>query len=57
MGGRYYGEDDKAILSSCERYGVEEGKWLPMPPMKVKRCTFMALIWKERLYVLGGYTG
>ena len=28
-----------------------------MPDLNVKRCTCYALLWKENIYVFGGYTG
>lgn len=57
IGGRYFGEDQEAILKGCERYSFGKDEWIIMPNLNIKRCTCYAIIWKEELYVIGGYTG
>ena len=57
FGGRHFGDDNTAILNHCEKFDLSEKKWAPMPKMNIKRCTFLSLVWNERIYVFGGYTG
>ena len=57
FGGRFYGSDEEAILSSCEAYSIENKEWIKIPDLNIKRCTCYALLWKEDIYVFGGYTG
>ena len=33
MGGRTYGDDEKAILDTCERYNFDTKKWEWIAPM------------------------
>ena len=33
MGGRTYGDDEKAILDTCERYNFDSKKWEWIAPM------------------------
>lgn len=39
IGGRYFGEDEEAILVSCERYSIVDNKWQMIANLNVKRCT------------------
>lgn len=57
FGGRYFGEDDVAILSHCEVYSFKQDSWSVLPRLNVKRCTCYAMAWKNEIYVFGGYTG
>lgn len=57
IGGRYFGEDEEAILRTCERYSFEGNGWEVMPSLIVKRCTCYAIEWRKDLYVFAGYTG
>lgn len=57
FGGRYFGEDDVAILSHCEAYSFVSDSWRILPPLNVKRCTCHSMAWKDSVYVFGGYTG
>lgn len=39
IGGRYFGEDEEAILASCERFSILDNKWDMIANLNVKRCT------------------
>lgn len=57
LGGRYYGDDKEGILGCCEKYLVEEDRWVGLPAMNVKRCTCFTMFYKNAIYAFGGYTG
>lgn len=57
IGGRYFGEDEQAILNVCEKYSFDSNQWSVVASMNVKRCTCYVLAWHEFIYVFGGYTG
>ena len=57
MGGRTYGEDEQAILEHCERYDFNENVWEVIAPMQQRRCSGYTFIYKDKIYVVGGYTG
>jgi hypothetical protein len=57
VGGRFFGEDEVAILASCEAYSPAQDAWRLLPSLNVKRCTSYAMLWREDVYVFGGYTG
>ena len=56
IGGRVYGGDDVSLLKKCEYFDLELGKWFEMPSMNIERCTCLSFIYKEQLWVVGGYT-
>lgn len=53
--GRSYGEGNDGILNDCEVY--EFGKWKTIASMNKKRATFFSIVFKNKIYVFGGYTG
>ena len=55
IAGRDYGEDKNAIFSDCERYNLTMDTWERVPSLNIKRCTTNAFIYKERIYVAGGF--
>lgn len=56
LGGRIYGTDDQSLLARCEYFDFEKNSWVEMPEMKKKRCTSMAFIYRNMIWVFGGYT-
>lgn len=57
LAGRTYGEDNEAILSNCERYSFNEKKWTQIAPLNQARCSAMAFILKNKVFIFGGYKG
>ena len=57
VGGRYFGEDDEAIMKHCEKYSPLKNEWIILPKMAIERCTCMLMAWGGQVYVFGGYTG
>jgi len=57
IGGRTWGEDDQAILRSCERYDVQKNQWEKVGDLKGARCSATAFVMNSKLYVFGGYKG
>jgi len=57
LGGRTWGEDNQAILNSCERYNILTNTWEEIASLKYPRCSAMAFHLKNRIYMLGGYKG
>ncbi len=57
IGGRFFGEDQQAILHGCEKYSFSDNEWKSLPNLNVKRCTCYVIEWKKDLFVFGGYTG
>jgi hypothetical protein len=57
VGGRTYGDDEQAILDTCECYDFDKNKWEWIAPMQSKRCTAFMFIYTNMIYVFGGYTG
>ena len=56
LGGRQYGADDVATISYCERMDVNTLQWTKIAPMGQNRCSSMAYVYKEKLYVAGGFS-
>jgi len=56
LGGRVYGGDQESLLSECEYFDFEEQAWVEVAPMNKKRCTSMAFVYKDCIWVFGGYT-
>jgi len=57
IGGRKWGEDEEAILTSCERYNLLTNQWEQIAKLNRPRCSAMTFQLKNRIYVLGGYKG
>ena len=57
IGGRTWGEDDQAILNTCERYNPATEKWEQMAQLNHPRCSAMAFQLSNRIFILGGYSG
>jgi len=57
FGGRYFGEDEQGILEHCERLKLDDDSWEVIAPMQSKRCTGFCCIYRDMIYVFGGYTG
>ena len=57
FGGRYFGDDEEAILKCCEFYSFNQNQWTVLPNLNIQRCTCYAISWKNQIYVFGGYTG
>ncbi|EAR99083.1 kelch motif protein (macronuclear) [Tetrahymena thermophila SB210] len=58
IGGRSYGDDQQAILRSCEVFDLDQKSWSFHPPLNVARCTGMVFLYNEHdMYVAGGYSG
>ena len=55
LGGRSYGVDSQAIMSSCEVFDPELMEWKSIADMNVQRCNFSALVVQNSLWVVGGY--
>ena len=56
IGGRVYGADDVSLLNKCERFNIETRKWEIIADMNVNRCTCTAFLFRNEIYVFGGYT-
>jgi N-acetylneuraminic acid mutarotase len=56
IGGRIYGGDDVSLLNKCERYDLFTNEWTEICPMHQRRCTAMTFLYKDQLWVFGGYT-
>ena len=58
IGGRTYGTDEVGILNQCETFDLKiKSKWNSIAKMKKSRCTGFLIIYQERIYAFGGYTG
>ena len=44
-------------MDKCEMYDFSKNTWSAISPMTVKRCTSSAFVYKDLIYVIGGYTG
>lgn len=40
----------------CRRYDPAEDAWVELPPMKKPRVLAGSVVYKEKIYVIGGYT-
>ena len=56
VGGRVYGNDNVSLQRKCEYFDLQTKEWVKMPDMHIKRCTCLAFIYQESLWVVGGYT-
>ena len=54
IGGRDYGQDNIAILKSCEEYNFETNVWDQIGDLNFPRCNFSSLVYKDNMYVFGG---
>lgn len=57
IGGREFGNDDKALMKDTERLNLLTLKWEELPSLNVKRCTSNAFTYNNNVYVAGGYAG
>ena len=57
IGGRTYGEDREAILSSCERFNLLTGEWQKIAALNYPRCSAMSFLLKGKILLIGGYKG
>ncbi|KAL4507197.1 hypothetical protein ABPG72_001990 [Tetrahymena utriculariae] len=58
IGGRSYGDDQQAILRSCEVFDLDQRSWSFHPPLNIARCTGMIFLYNQHdMYVAGGYSG
>ncbi len=57
IGGRVYGDDTVSLLNKCERFSYETNKWENIANMNNNRCTSSAFIYKNGIWVIGGYSG
>jgi len=57
LAGRTYGEDNDAILSRCERYSLNDKKWVEIAPVNQFRCSSMTFVLKNKIHLFGGYKG
>lgn len=57
LGGRAYGSDEVALLSHVEAYDQNTKTWSLCANMLKPRCTGFVCIYKQGIYVFGGYTG
>ena len=57
IAGRSYGEDNDAILKRCERFSLNDKKWVEMAPLNQARCSAMSFLLKNKIYIFGGYKG
>lgn len=53
------GYDGEKYLNSVERYDQETNLWLPVKPMKQKRCTLSSVSSNDcrYIYAIGGFNG
>lgn len=56
LGGRTYGTDQEAIYRNCEVFDFASKSWSEIASMKERRCSFQAMVYKDEIWVLGGYT-
>jgi len=56
LGGRQFGTDDEATMRYCERMDTNTLQWTKIAPMNENRCSAMAYVYKEKLYVAGGFS-
>ena len=57
VGGRVYGPDNRSLLNNCEVFDYETQTWTEIAPMNKNRCTCSLFIYRDFIYVIGGYTG
>lgn len=57
IGGRTYGDDFNSLLDKCERFDYRTKRWRDIAKLNVKRCTCSLFVYKEVIWVIGGYTG
>lgn len=57
LGGRVYGEDEVSILNECECFSYAKNEWTTIAPMNLKRCTASAFVYRDKIWVVGGYSG
>lgn len=57
FGGRFYGNDNVAIINDVEAFDIYKGKWSVCAAMLKSRCTGHCLIYDDSIYCFGGYTG
>ena len=56
LGGRVYGSDSSSLLKKCEYYDIDKNKWFMISDMNVRRCTNCGFVYKDKIWVFGGYT-
>jgi len=44
----------KQFLSACEKYSLQDNKWLPLPDMLTARDAFNPVCWRNCVYIVGG---
>ena len=57
LAGREFGNDQNAIMSKCERFNSYTKKWEAIASLNEKRCSSMASIIENKIYIVGGYSG
>lgn len=57
IGGRTYGEDNVALLKSCERYDPDKENWEDIAPLNQERCSAMSFVINSSIFIAGGYKG
>lgn len=56
LGGRTYGNDQEALLRTCQYFDLATNKWTSVASMKERRCSFQAFVYNGEIWALGGYT-
>lgn len=54
-GGRYYGDDEKGILDSCERFDIKNNKWEVICNLNEKRCSSFMMHHNNKILIAGGF--
>lgn len=56
LGGRTYGGDQEALYRHCEVFDFTTNLWTEIAPMKERRSSFQAFVFRGEIWVLGGYS-
>lgn len=56
VGGRDYGNDEIAILGTCEEYNFGTNQWVQTASLNFPRCNFSALVFRDDIFVFSGLT-
>ena len=56
IGGRSYGTDQEALLKETDCFDFATQKWTKMASMRERRCSLQAFVYRDAIWVLGGYT-
>lgn len=57
LGGRSFGDDHTSLRNECEYFHPDRQEWVKIANMNEKRCTSMPFVFKDKVFVLGGYSG